>query len=966
MPSQQGLANLQKRLVAHRAILATLLTQQGTHAAANVPPAVVSGIHEAREEIRRIKAALRGWGVEVEDLLDDVLPAALPDAGTAPRRAALAEGQIPPGSSAISFGEGNQIGDVSIGDAAGRDVVKGNVEVSGTIYGPAIGVNYGPIISADQEAVEHRRLARYREDLAARMSLLPLPSIDDHMQIELSQVVVPLATETQIEVANGSAQDLRHYFEIEGPNQPLKQAHSPDYALPDQALYLHCDDADSRQSRMRLFRALSAAEALWQHQRMVLLGEPGSGKSLFLQHLAWVLAHHGQDTSQVTDLPGWNPQRPLLPILVPLQTLARRLARGGAGAETVFAVLHDELHVGQAQDALASLLARGEALALFDALDAVPAEARSDSADRHATLRAVRDFARRYAHCPMVLTCRTRAFAAPLRKALDWPVETLFPLTLGQVRSFVPAWYAALVTQGYIDQNRADYLRTTLIHSIVTSPRLSAMSRTPLLLTMMALVHAAHGELPHTMSQLYESILEQLLGQWEAVRAGQGLPGATADLQLDRGTIHTLLDRLAYVAHRAAAGEDGRGRLNRSAVRESLFSFFESTYPQEQWGDAYRYLIYFEQRSSLLVNDGSDGYRFRHLALQEYCAGRQIISAAADPIAQILTLRAERHWYEPLRLAAMRLKPRELNMLLTDLLDPDEPGKPKEHRRYYRDLILAAEISEDCDWETLQNEPMIRVARHKQSLRTGLVTLLADCEQPLPVAERVRAGFLLGDLGDPRFPLSAQEWRDAISHAGAGRADGYFCPIPLCPESPALWIGRYPITNAQLDEWLRTTALPPRRRALDANFNRPNQPATGVSWFLATDFCAWLSQQAGVTIRLPTEVEWQAAAYGSDGRLYPWEGRQHRDHAAIKEDRELREWLYTTPIGCYPAGASAIGALDMIGNVWEWTSDQAGSESASSGQRSEGQPRILRGGAIGASGIRSWRPSELPRHLGGK
>lgn len=60
MPSQQDIANLQKRLSIHRATLATLLTQQASHTASYAPPAVVSGIHEAREAIQRIKASLRG------------------------------------------------------------------------------------------------------------------------------------------------------------------------------------------------------------------------------------------------------------------------------------------------------------------------------------------------------------------------------------------------------------------------------------------------------------------------------------------------------------------------------------------------------------------------------------------------------------------------------------------------------------------------------------------------------------------------------------------------------------------------------------------------------------------------------------------------------------------------------------------------------------------------------------------
>jgi hypothetical protein len=281
--------------------------------------------------------------------------------------------------------------------------------------------------------------------------------------------------------------------------------------------------------------------------------------------------------------------------------------------------------------------------------------------------------------------------------------------------------------------------------------------------------------------------------------------------------------------------------------------------------------------------------------------------------------------------------------LLTDLIDPEEGGNPKPIERWYRDLILAAEIGKDRDWNYLRVLSVVKVDRLRHQLRRGLVALLADPAQPLPAAERVRAGLLLGELGDLRFPITLDQWQQAIASARAGQANGYFCPIPPATGQPALWIARYPITNAQFQEWARVAELPAQRHDADASFNQPNQPAAGVNWHLATAFCAWLSQQIGAAIRLPSEAEWEAAARGQDGRRYPWGNQRLRDHAAIKEDHNLRGWPYTVPVGCYPAGASAVGALDMAGNVWEWTSDlwRPDRESA----RSQADRRALRGGS---------------------
>jgi formylglycine-generating enzyme required for sulfatase activity len=88
---------------------------------------------------------------------------------------------------------------------------------------------------------------------------------------------------------------------------------------------------------------------------------------------------------------------------------------------------------------------------------------------------------------------------------------------------------------------------------------------------------------------------------------------------------------------------------------------------------------------------------------------------------------------------------------------------------------------------------------------------------------------------------------------------------------------------------------------------------------MCRDFCRWLSEQTGLTIRLPSEAEWEAAARGGDARRYPWGNDWRDDHAATKEDQETRGTRWSTPVGCYPQGAAPGGALDVAGNVWEWT-----------------------------------------------
>lgn len=96
-----------------------------------------------------------------------------------------------------------------------------------------------------------------------------------------------------------------------------------------------------------------------------------------------------------------------------------------------------------------------------------------------------------------------------------------------------------------------------------------------------------------------------------------------------------------------------------------------------------------------------------------------------------------------------------------------------------------------------------------------------------------------------------------------------------------------------------------------------NHPVVQVSWYDAVAFCQWLTQKSGIAFRLPTEAEWEKAARGTDGRIYPW-GDEPPNPSLLNYDDNVGG---TTPVGSYPDGVSPYGAYDMEGNVWEWVSD---------------------------------------------
>lgn len=101
-----------------------------------------------------------------------------------------------------------------------------------------------------------------------------------------------------------------------------------------------------------------------------------------------------------------------------------------------------------------------------------------------------------------------------------------------------------------------------------------------------------------------------------------------------------------------------------------------------------------------------------------------------------------------------------------------------------------------------------------------------------------------------------------------------------------------------------------------ARFDTPNQPVVCVSWYEAVAFTHWLARETGLSIRLPSDAEWEKAARGTDGRIYPWGDQEPTAELARIENIDGP----TDPVGSYPVGASPYGALDMAGNAAEWIS----------------------------------------------
>jgi formylglycine-generating enzyme required for sulfatase activity len=183
----------------------------------------------------------------------------------------------------------------------------------------------------------------------------------------------------------------------------------------------------------------------------------------------------------------------------------------------------------------------------------------------------------------------------------------------------------------------------------------------------------------------------------------------------------------------------------------------------------------------------------------------------------------------------------------------------------------------------------------------------------------------------------------------------------------AFAIARYPVTHAQFqafldagdgyddDRWWQGLSVPDRDHR-PASWPIGNHPRETVSWFEAMAFCRWLTHRLGADlngriIRLPTEWEWERAARGTDGRIYPW-GEDYRPGYANIDERHgdigPHNLGRTSAVGLYPQGETRDAAdqpdvYDLSGNVWEWCLN----EHAEPNRVQPGGPasRVVRGGS---------------------
>jgi formylglycine-generating enzyme required for sulfatase activity len=218
-------------------------------------------------------------------------------------------------------------------------------------------------------------------------------------------------------------------------------------------------------------------------------------------------------------------------------------------------------------------------------------------------------------------------------------------------------------------------------------------------------------------------------------------------------------------------------------------------------------------------------------------------------------------------------------------------------------------------------------------------------DQSLAATERAACGNILARLGDPRFRPDA--WylpdepllgfveipagdflmgSDKKKDARAGQHELQQHKLTL----PLYYIAHYPVTVGQFLSFVNESGYKPERP--ESLNGLPNHPVVNVTWHEAQKYCERLSERLrnwqetpeplasllkgqGWCIALPSEAEWEKAARGNDGRIYPWGEEENANLANYLETGIGR----TSAVGCFAGGASPHDCEEMSGNVWEWT-----------------------------------------------
>lgn len=400
-------------------------------------------------------------------------------------------------------------------------------------------------------------------------------------------------------------------------------------------------------------------DALQRYRRIVVVGDPGAGKTTMLRHLALRMATQSEHESL-----------PVLPAYVELFRFVE------SGHESLLDHLAEhwaeQYGFEDARDYIVSKLTDGSAALLLDGLDEVLGgeSARQAESAYHRVTAELSRLATRFPRAPIAATCRRQGWRGGLPQfqvleALDfeWP----------QIETFVANWFGP-----------GDRRRTGLIRALSVNGRLQTLAANPLLLSLIAIVYERDLELPERRAALYQRCVEVLLREWDAHRKISRYSRFTTDRKQD------LLKEIARHYH-----QRGLRYFPEDDLLDQIARFLPTIDLAPE--DSRAILDEIAAQYGLLKPQAHGWYGFLHLTLQEHFTAAALLERGAEGIRQAVAARYDPWWEEVILLLAGSLP--DASPLLSGLLQL-EPGEPRtddsgllvlpDDDLFHTDLLLAA------------------------------------------------------------------------------------------------------------------------------------------------------------------------------------------------------------------------------------------------------------------------------------
>jgi hypothetical protein len=679
---------------------------------------------------------------------------------------------------------------------------------------------------------------------------------------------------------------------------------------------------------------------------MVLLGAPGTGKSTFVRYLSLRMTRQLRDRAETVE--DWN-GKPVLPVAISLGRFAESLPAGSKTGtaemmeQYLTAVIEADSRTSHFAAHVLDVLKQDGGLVLFDGLDEV-----ANLGLRPLVVQAVESFADKYSknkNSRFLVTCRVYSYQDARWKLTGWPQYELALFSPQQIETFIRLWYDLHTG---LEPGRAGEFavkKMKLLSAVTTDDprRLYEVARYPIILTMMAIVHA-NNDLPDSRALVYEQCVELLLDKWQSrrsIRNKDVIRSLREELNLSTSAIYEPLYEIAFEAHKGHKGGKKRTEDSGSLITEGLIDGILHDYLKDREKSDI-FLEYCKNANGLLMLRGTvtlaGSNVLKNLDTEEV---RALLDESHDRWRESVKFMAELYCFskDPDRNA--------MNGLLESLSVPF-PSRPE--KKDWLALWLAGELLTYYNRALKSKKPSPFENEIVKNLRRAVfesplspreradvadivdqLAPLDDLYQFIPLSNFAVSKYLVTNAQYERF-LTPENFKDKSLWTDFPKYDEKCAPMKeTWGEEPWDWLQK---ELQDTDNQIQDGVLLPRHwRDPRFGVNRRHAPVVGISWYEASAYCKWLSQnwenleegkqgmQKPAWIRLPLETEWVNAA-----------GSEEKERFAFGELKDPKKEILayantsesginrTTPVWMYPQGASPMGGkffenLEVYENV---------------------------------------------------